>query len=64
MKNIFIIKVLDGSYTNENHRSCVDASRPLIEAVNELHTYALSKEFSSTPSTISSTVSLYSNKKI
>ncbi|CAF1003447.1 unnamed protein product [Rotaria sordida] len=48
------IKILDSSYTQENHRHCIETSRPLIQAIDELYTFAMSKEFASTPPTISS----------
>ncbi|CAF4681847.1 unnamed protein product [Rotaria sp. Silwood1] len=48
------IKTLDSSYSLENHRQCIETSRPLIQAIDELYTYAMSKEFASIPPTISS----------
>ncbi|CAF3354839.1 unnamed protein product [Rotaria socialis] len=48
------IKILDGSYTQESHRHCIETSRPLVQAIDELHSYAMSKEFASIPPTISS----------
>ncbi|CAF1156243.1 unnamed protein product [Adineta steineri] len=48
------IKILDSSYTQENHRHCIEISRPLLQSIDELHTYAMSKEFAGVPLTISS----------
>jgi talin len=53
------IKLLDGSYTQENHRQYLEITRPLIQSVDELYTYAMSKEFSSIPATISSAVRFF-----
>jgi len=50
------IQILDSSYTQENHRQCIESSRPLLQTVDELYTYAMSKEFASVPASISSTV--------
>ena len=58
------IKVFDSSYTQDNHRHCIEISRPLIQAIDELYTYAMSKEFASKPATISSAVRFYIDKKI
>ncbi|UJR28105.1 hypothetical protein I4U23_009360 [Adineta vaga] len=49
------IKVLDNSYTQENHRQCIETSRPLLQNIDELYTYAMSKEFASVPASISVT---------
>ncbi|CAF3470464.1 unnamed protein product [Rotaria socialis] len=49
------IKVLDSSYTPENHRRCIETSRPLLQSIDELYTYAMSREFASVPALISST---------
>ena len=43
-------------YSQENHRHCIETSRPLIRAIDELHAYAMSKEFTSMPAAISSVV--------
>jgi talin len=55
----FIYKILDSSYTQENHRHCIEISHPLIEAIDELHTFAMSKEFAGILPTISSAVRLF-----
>ncbi|CAF0840452.1 unnamed protein product [Didymodactylos carnosus] len=47
------IKILDSSYTHEHHRECIETSRPLLQSIDELYTYAMSKEFSSIPASIS-----------
>ncbi|CAF3837471.1 unnamed protein product [Rotaria magnacalcarata] len=49
------IKILDSSYTPENHRRCTETSRPLLQSIDELYTYAMSREFASVPALISST---------
>ncbi|CAF0901956.1 unnamed protein product [Adineta ricciae] len=49
------IKILDNSYTQESHRQCIEASRPLLQNIDELYTYAMSKEFASVPAAISAT---------
>lgn len=49
-------QILDGAYTQENHRQCIEITRLLLQSVDELHTYAMSKEFASIPATISSAV--------
>ncbi|UJR21334.1 hypothetical protein I4U23_024428 [Adineta vaga] len=48
------IKILDSSYTQENHRYCMEISRPLLQSIDELHTFAMSKEFAGTLPTINS----------
>jgi hypothetical protein len=47
---------LDGSYTQDNHRQCVEISRVLLKSVDELHNYTMSKEFAGVPANISSAV--------
>ncbi|CAF0836753.1 unnamed protein product, partial [Didymodactylos carnosus] len=47
------IKILDSSYAHEHHRECIEKSRPLLQSIDELYTYAMSKEFSSIPASIS-----------
>ncbi|CAF4072990.1 unnamed protein product, partial [Rotaria sp. Silwood2] len=49
------IKILDSSYTTEHHRQCIETSRPLLQSIDELYTYAMSKEFASIPASISAT---------
>ncbi|CAF4735686.1 unnamed protein product [Rotaria sp. Silwood1] len=49
------IKILDSSYTTENHRQCIETSRPLLQSIDELYTYAMSKEFAPIPASISVT---------
>ncbi|CAF0858226.1 unnamed protein product [Rotaria sordida] len=49
------IKILDSSYTTENHRQCIETSRPLLQSIDELYTYAMSKEFAAIPASISVT---------
>ncbi|CAF2824008.1 unnamed protein product [Rotaria sp. Silwood2] len=53
-KTATLLRILDSSYTAENHRHCIDTSRPLVQAIDELYTYAMLKEFASIPPTISS----------
>ena len=47
------IKNLDLNYTTENRRTCSEATRPLIEAVDGLCQFAASPEFASLPAKIS-----------
>lgn len=47
------IKALDSDFTDENRRKCADASKPLLQAVDELTTFASSPEFASVPAKIS-----------
>ena len=58
------IQVLDSSYTQENHRQCIETSRPLLQSIDELYTYAMSKEFASVPATISATVRFPRNDEL
>ncbi|XP_064644929.1 talin-1-like isoform X17 [Lineus longissimus] len=47
------IKDLDSNFSDENRQKCAAASRPLIQAVDELTTFASSPEFASIPAKIS-----------
>ncbi|KAI8785908.1 talin-1 isoform X12 [Biomphalaria glabrata] len=47
------IKALDSDFTDENRQKCAEAARPLINAVDELTTFASSPEFASKPAKIS-----------
>ncbi|XP_047132289.1 talin-2 isoform X2 [Hydra vulgaris] len=47
------IKVYASSMTPENRNNCASATEPLLEAVNNLVTYASSPEFASVPAKIS-----------
>ncbi|KAL3884759.1 hypothetical protein ACJMK2_024867 [Sinanodonta woodiana] len=47
------IKALDSNFTDENRQKCAEAARPLIDAVEELTTFASSPEFASFPAKIS-----------
>ncbi|CAL1533836.1 unnamed protein product, partial [Lymnaea stagnalis] len=47
------IKALDSDFTEENRQKCAEAARPLINAVDELTTFASSPEFASKPAKIS-----------
>lgn len=53
MRPMTSLKVLDSDFSDDNRRRCADASRPLINAVDELVTFASSREFTSIPATIS-----------
>lgn len=48
------IKALDADYSEANRQHCCDATRPLLDAVDNLCTYACSSEFVSIPAKISS----------
>uniref|UniRef100_A0A0B7BNT7 I/LWEQ domain-containing protein n=1 Tax=Arion vulgaris TaxID=1028688 RepID=A0A0B7BNT7_9EUPU len=47
------IKALDSDFTEENRQKCAEAAKPLINAVDELTTFASSPEFASKPAKIS-----------
>ncbi|XP_050295854.1 talin-1 isoform X2 [Anthonomus grandis grandis] len=47
------IKALDSEYTEGNRRRCAEATRPLLEAVEDLCIYASSSEFVTIPAKIS-----------
>ncbi|XP_043256416.1 talin-1 isoform X4 [Colletes gigas] len=47
------IKALDQNYSETNREKCADATRPLLEAVDNLCTFAGSPEFASQPAKIS-----------
>ncbi|XP_031420336.1 talin-2 isoform X2 [Clupea harengus] len=47
------IKALDGDFSNENRERCRVATNPLIEAVENLSTFASNPEFASIPAQIS-----------
>ncbi|ESO89699.1 hypothetical protein LOTGIDRAFT_218488 [Lottia gigantea] len=47
------IKALDQDFTDQNRQKCAEAARPLVEAVEELTTFASSPEFASKPAKIS-----------
>lgn len=46
------IKALDANYSEENRISCSEATRPLLEAVENLCIYASSSEFATLPAKI------------
>uniref|UniRef100_K1PFH4 Talin-2 n=1 Tax=Magallana gigas TaxID=29159 RepID=K1PFH4_MAGGI len=48
-----IIQALDQDFTEENRQRCVEAAKPLTDAVDELTTFAPSPEFASMPAKIS-----------
>lgn len=52
-----LLQVLDGDFTEENRRKCTEASRPLLQAVEVLTTFAGSPEFAGVPARISDKVS-------
>ncbi|XP_048523491.1 talin-1 isoform X1 [Dendroctonus ponderosae] len=47
------IKALDNEYSEENRRRCAEATRPLLDAVEDLCVYASSSEFVTIPAKIS-----------
>ena len=47
------IKRLDADYTDANRRSCADATRPLLDSVENLCQFASSPEYASVPARIS-----------
>lgn len=46
-------QALAGDLNNENRRACAETTRPLVEAVESLTTFASSPQFASTPAKIS-----------
>ena len=50
------MQVLDGEFTDENRRKCTEASKPLLQAVEVLTTFACSPEFAGVPAKISDKV--------
>ena len=46
-------QALDNDFSDNNRRMCAEAAKPLIQAVDELTTYASSPEFASVPAKIS-----------
>ena len=48
-----VIKELDGDFSAQNRQMCANASRPLMDAVEDLAAYASSPEFTSVPAKIS-----------
>ena len=51
------IQALDSEFSDSNRQKCAEAAKPLIQAVDELTTYASSPEFASVPAKISLKVS-------
>lgn len=50
------VKALDGDFSEENRSKCRVATAPLIEAVENLTTFASNPEFASVPAQISNEV--------
>jgi talin len=51
---IFITwQALDSNFTEENRQKCAEAAKPLVNAVDELTTFASSPEFASKQAKIS-----------
>ena len=46
-------QALAGELTEENRQACAETTRPLVEAVEALTTFASSPQFASTPAKIS-----------
>ena len=56
MKNVNCVELpqaLDQQFTEPNRQRCADCAMPLIQAVEELATFASSPEFASVPAIIS-----------
>ena len=51
-----VSQALDSEFTDENRQKCAEAARPLIQAVEELNTFASSPEFATKPARISAQV--------
>ena len=54
------LQALDGDFSNENRERCRVATNPLIEAVENLSTFASNPEFASIPAQISNEVQYFS----
>ena len=50
------LQTLDNSYSPEHHRHCIETSRPLMQAIDDLYSFATSKEFAGNAPTISVSV--------
>uniref|UniRef100_A0A4W5MHJ4 Talin IBS2B domain-containing protein n=1 Tax=Hucho hucho TaxID=62062 RepID=A0A4W5MHJ4_9TELE len=55
------IKALDGDFSQENRNTCLGATAPLIEAVENLTAFASNPEFASVPAQISNEVRLHTS---
>lgn len=53
-----LLKALAGQLTPDNREACAQTTKPLVEAVEALTTFASSPEFASTPAKISSQVDI------
>jgi len=51
--NDHLLKALAGQLTADNREACAQTTKPLVEAVEALTTFASSPEFASTPAKIS-----------
>lgn len=51
--SILISQALDGNFSEENRANCAEATKPLIEAVENLTTFASNPEFARIPARIS-----------
>lgn len=51
--DICLLQALDSNFTDDNRRKCAEAAKPLLNAVDELTTFASSPEFASVPAKIS-----------
>jgi len=50
---VHIFQALDSNFTEENRQKCAEAAKPLVEAVEELTTFASSPEFATKQAKIS-----------
>lgn len=53
---VFFSQALDGDFSDENRERCRVATTPLIQAVENLATFASNPEFASIPAQISNEV--------
>ena len=58
MHNNSSLKALAGQLTPDNREACAQTTKPLVEAVEALTTFASSPEFASTPAKISPQVTM------
>lgn len=54
---LLLFQALDSDFSEANRQKCAQAAKPLIDAVEELTTFASSPEFTSVPAKISREVS-------
>lgn len=59
LNGLFWFQALDGDFSEENRSRCRVATAPLLEAVENLSTFASNPEFASIPAQISNEVFIH-----